>query len=238
MRFPWNVVRFSGLSAVAVTAGYLWYGALEEPDRISRILPPEAFSQPARPPVIYVPDPVETPVRIQPFAPARRAGGAPRATGERLVVAASPPPASVSPAAPSSPTERPTTPAAAPKPAPKPTPKPAPTPAPKPRPTPVPTPAPTPTPTPGPTGGSPQPAPAPTPAPTTPTPAPTPPQPGPPTPVPPVLPPATPAPTTPTPTPAAPTPASGERPGWGHGDDNHGHTGPPGQNKDKDKGKP
>ncbi|HXV93121.1 MAG TPA: hypothetical protein VD813_07470 [Pseudonocardia sp.] len=27
-----------------------------------------------------------------------------------------------------------------------------------------------------------------------------------------------------------------ERPGWGHGDPNHDHTGPPGQEKKKEKG--
>jgi hypothetical protein len=28
-----------------------------------------------------------------------------------------------------------------------------------------------------------------------------------------------------------------QRPGWGHGDQNHEHTGPPGQDKEKDKEK-
>ena len=45
----------SSLVAVAVTAGYLWRGALDDPTRISRILPPEAFSDTSQPPVIYVP---------------------------------------------------------------------------------------------------------------------------------------------------------------------------------------
>jgi hypothetical protein len=30
-------------------------------------------------------------------------------------------------------------------------------------------------------------------------------------------------------------PPQQERPGWGHGDPNHDHTGPPGQQKDKEK---
>jgi hypothetical protein len=41
-----------------------------------------------------------------------------------------------------------------------------------------------------------------------------------------------------TPAPSTPPPASTEqRPGWGHGDQNHEHTGPPGQEKEKEKGK-
>ena len=55
MRSPWTVLRVSSLVAVAVTAGYLWRGALEDPARISRILPPEAFADSSQPPVIYVP---------------------------------------------------------------------------------------------------------------------------------------------------------------------------------------
>ena len=50
----------SSLVAVAATAGYLWRGALDDPTRISRILPPEAFSDTSQPPVIYVPA-AETP---------------------------------------------------------------------------------------------------------------------------------------------------------------------------------
>jgi hypothetical protein len=42
----------------------------------------------------------------------------------------------------------------------------------------------------------------------------------------------------PQPTTPAPTeqPAPETRPGWGHGDENHEHTGPPGQNKSDEKG--
>jgi hypothetical protein len=32
-------------------------------------------------------------------------------------------------------------------------------------------------------------------------------------------------------------PPTEQRPGWGHGDENHEHTGPPGQEKEKGKGK-
>ena len=35
----------SSLAAVAVTAGYLWRGALDDPERISRVLPPQAFAE-------------------------------------------------------------------------------------------------------------------------------------------------------------------------------------------------
>ena len=56
MRFPWTALRVSSLVAVAATAGYLWRGALDDPARISRVLPPEAFAQPSQPHVIFVPD--------------------------------------------------------------------------------------------------------------------------------------------------------------------------------------
>jgi hypothetical protein len=95
-------------------------------------------------------------------------------------------------------------------------PKPTLTPKPRPKPEPEPTPAPAPAPTPAPV-----PAPEPTP---TPTPTPTPEAP---------TVPATPEPT-PTPAPAPEPPAEepqDTRPGWGNGDPNHVHTGPPGQNK-------
>ena len=49
MRFPWNAFRVSSLVAVAVLAGYLWLDALEDPARISRVFPPEAFSQRGQP---------------------------------------------------------------------------------------------------------------------------------------------------------------------------------------------
>ena len=39
------------------------------------------------------------------------------------------------------------------------------------------------------------------------------------------------------PDPHSPPEPSEERPGWGHGDPNHDHTGPPGQDKEKDQGK-
>jgi hypothetical protein len=40
------------------------------------------------------------------------------------------------------------------------------------------------------------------------------------------------------PDPHAPPEPTEERPGWGHGDPNHDHTGPPGQeDKEKDQGK-
>ena len=64
----------SSLVAVAVTAGYLWRGALDDPARISRILPPEAFSDTSQPPVIYVPaaeirvPPRSLPQEAQPLA--------------------------------------------------------------------------------------------------------------------------------------------------------------------------
>src|SRR5262249_46628830 len=82
------------------------------------------------------------------------------------------------------------------------------TPAPKPKPKAKPKPTPAPTPAPAP----PAPTPTPTPAPE-PTPAPAPQQ-------------ATPA---PTPEPAVTDEST--KPGWGNGDKNHEHTGPPGQNK-------
>ena len=56
MRFPWTALRVSSLVAVAATAGYLWRGALDDPDRISRVLPPGAFSEPSQPHVIFLPD--------------------------------------------------------------------------------------------------------------------------------------------------------------------------------------
>jgi hypothetical protein len=110
---------------------------------------------------------------------------------------------------------------------PKPKPKPPAKPAPKPTPAPTPTPTPTPTPAPAPTPAAPAPAPTPAAAPTTPTTTETP--------VVTAPPPATTPPSTPT-TPATPppveaTPAADTRPGWGKGDPNHSHTGPPGQNK-------
>jgi len=92
-------------------------------------------------------------------------------------------------------------------------PKPVVPPAPAPTPTPVPTPAPTPTPTP-------------TPAPATPVVAA------------PVVtatqPPTETTPAAPPPPPPTTTPDDNSRPGNGYGDENHDHTGPPGQNK-KDK---
>jgi hypothetical protein len=98
------------------------------------------------------------------------------------------------------------------------------------------------------------------PAPPTPTPTPTPaPAPSPTTPVAPPTTPAAPTPSTPVPvapperepasnppptvtpppdtTPTSPAaPPVDSRPGYGNGDSNHDHTGPPGQSKDKDKG--
>jgi outer membrane biosynthesis protein TonB len=113
-------------------------------------------------------------------------------------------------------------PPARPKPSPAP-PKPAPKPAPKPKPKPGPTPSPPPAPVPPPPAAPPAPAPAP--------------------PVPPPAPPVavTPAPPAPPPLttsaaePAAAAPASdgSTRPGNGYGDQNHEHTGPPGQAKKK-----
>jgi hypothetical protein len=108
----------------------------------------------------------------------------------------------------------------------KPAPKPRPKPKPAPAPAPVPTPAPTPQPTPAATAPASQPPAAATPAPPAvtpvhgPTPAPTPA----PTPTP-----AQPTPSQPTPsTPSSTPPASdSSRPGWGWGDKNHDHTGPP-----------
>lgn len=149
------------------------------------------------------------------------------------------------------------TPTPVPAPAPPPTPAPAPAPTPTPAPTPIPAPAPTPAPSPSP---APAPTPAPAPVPTlepnpSPTATPTPPPPPAPAPTPPApAPPPTPAPTSPppqsqqtpppaelsSPPPVAPSSApsdppqqGNERPGWGHGDKNHEHTGPPGQNKKK-----
>jgi hypothetical protein len=100
----------------------------------------------------------------------------------------------------------------------------------------TPTPGPTPTPSPAPVATTP--TPTPTPPPAAPAPSPAPPQPPPSTPI--VLEtPPTPAPTpAPTPTPAppppvvqTPAPEDNSRPGWGKGDTNHVHTGPPGHNK-------
>ena len=54
-------------------------------------------------------------------------------------------------------------------------------------------------------------------------------------PVPPNPVPADPVPPTEQPGPS--TPVVEQRPGWGRGDDNHEHTGPPGQSKDKGKEK-
>jgi hypothetical protein len=115
-------------------------------------------------------------------------------------------------------------------PKPKPKPKPTPTPAPPTKPTspPAPAPAPTPAPAPAPT---PAPAPAPAPAPTQ--------SDVPPTPqvseqtsnstggsLPPSPPPST-TPSDPEPPPPSPIPEPESRPGWGRGDKNHDHTGPP-----------
>jgi hypothetical protein len=107
------------------------------------------------------------------------------------------------------PVVRPVTPAAPSSPKPKPVVTPVPTPAPVPIPTPAPTPPPTPTP--APPVAAPVVTITPPPAETTPT---------------------APPPTTPT-----TTPDDNSRPGNGYGDTNHDHTGPPGQDKDKDNGK-
>jgi len=98
------------------------------------------------------------------------------------------------------------------------------TPAPPSKPKPVVPPVPAPTPTP-----SPPPTPTPTPATTTPTP--------PVAAAPVVTTTAQPTETTPTTTPPPPTttPDDNSKPGNGYGDQNHDHTGPPGQNKEKGK---
>jgi hypothetical protein len=101
------------------------------------------------------------------------------------------------------------------------------TPAPPTKPKPVVPPAPAPTPTPSPT-----PTPTPTPAPT---PAPTPPVAAAPV-VTTTTPPTETTPTTPAPPPPPTTPPDdNSKPGNGYGDQNHDHTGPPGQNKEKGK---
>lgn len=100
------------------------------------------------------------------------------------------------------------------------------------------------TPNPGPRPSPP--APAPSPPAVVPPPTPPPPTPPPPTPPPPTPPPPTPpsTPVTPTPVVSPPTkqaaPTSSTRPGWGKGDRNHDHTGPPGNSgppPDPDKGR-
>jgi hypothetical protein len=127
-------------------------------------------------------------------------------------------------------------PAAKPNPAHSPTPRPKPTPKPPKKPKAPKSPKPPATPTPQPPA-PPEPAPAPT-QPTAPEPTPPPP----PTPEPPDVAPAPsqPAPEPPgtnEPTPPTEPPSGGDsRPGWGHGDDNHDHTGPPGHIGDWDHG--
>jgi hypothetical protein len=216
MRIPWGK-RFAVLAASLSLSSYLWWTALGTPEPRVPIPPPQAVGRPAEPPVIHLPA-VEKPAVGRASAPARRVRPAAR-------VAQKPAPAH----APVSSRAKPKV--TAPKPAPtkpKPTPakstpaKPTPT-KPKAAPTPAPTTPPTTPsapslPTSNPAGSEPAPTARPTPKP-----APTPVQ----TPI------ATPTPTPPAPTPVAPAPE--QRPGWGHGDQNHEHTGPPGL-KDKGKG--
>src|SRR5215204_2773556 len=233
MRFPWTPIRFATLLTVAVLAAFLWRDALVgEPETVARSLPPQIADR-AEPPVIYVPSAKPPSTSGGPVGrandgsqaarngaaarPNRRVGRTSRGTeaptdqrGPRSTPASSPA----------------ATPATAPKPAVKPPPKPTAEPTPTPKP-PTPAPAPKPTPAPGPTpspptggGGGQGPASQPTPTPASPTPSPAPvhdPAAAPPT--------HTPA---PAPTPTS-TPPTEERPGWGHGDPNHHHTGPPGQ---------
>jgi hypothetical protein len=236
------------LVASAAASGYFWRGALENPDGARRFFPPEAIAQSARdsaraqlPPIIVSPAPQPTHSGSQ--AVETPAGGGASSPETRGQVTTKPQPIQTTSGSTGAPSAAPPAagPAvAAPRSKPKPTPTAKPTPAPKPKPKPKPKPTPTPTPTPpapAPTPSPPTPAPVPTPTPTsTPTPTPTTatpkptptPAPTPTTPAPPVTQPEP----TPEPTPATTPPDEG-RPGWGKGDKNHEHTGPPGPKKQK-----
>jgi hypothetical protein len=214
VRWDTGTLRVVFLVASAVSAGYLWRAALEGDSELGRLLDTSS-------PGIVAPAP-SGPVWNLGGAPDRELGAERRRSA---AVEPEPPPRPAAkgkrPAAkPKGPAQRPPRPAPRPEaaptvarpqpPAPKPepaapTPKPAPKPAPKP-PTPQPKP---PTGGSGPTGGAPAPAP--------PAPAPAPAGSGQPAPAPPA----------PTPPPDAEPAAVVQRPGWGHGDKNHDHTGPP-----------
>jgi hypothetical protein len=243
-------VRLVRLLAVAlatgcfVVTGELWSSALNPSPTIvfptpvqppPRLLPGD-LSRHGPPaivrlkPVPTYPLPHATAQRHGHGKPAARHGGTTHRRGRTFVVAQQ----QTAAAAPAPAREPSPQPAPASAPAPAPPPKPAPKPPSPPTPPPAPpTPAPTPPPAPAPTPSPPSPAPAPpqsqpsveaappvqTPPPVT-TPAAPPPAAPPPT--------STPVPPTP-PTPPTPPPTSDTRPGHGYGDENHQHTGPPGQ---------
>jgi hypothetical protein len=181
--------------------------------------------RPARHVVVQHVAPAPLVVEPAPVAPERQAAPKP----ERV---SHPKPAPVRVAAPAPRPSKPPAPAApAPKPAPKPKPKPhAPPPPPPQQPQPQPPAPPEPAPAPAPPASpEPTPPPPPPPAPSAP-PDVAPPPPAQPTPAPPDN-------GQPTPPPEPPPPDDNTRPGWGNGDDNHDHTGPPGHMGDWDHGR-
>lgn len=221
MRLDTGTLRVVLLVASAVSAGYLWRAALEGDNELQRLLdktpatstssPPQASPVPGR----LSPDRVRTepPEQAAPKAP-RPARPKARPRAKPVAAAARGPRVTLEPTPVTDAVPDPTGGGTAtpPKESPKPPAPPAGPAGPKEGPTggpsappPAPPPAPTPSPAPAPT---PSPAPAPTPAPA-------------------------PPPVVAGPPPVAPTTTTetAERPGWGGGDKNHAHTGPPGQAK-------
>jgi hypothetical protein len=200
MRISADALRVSTLVAAGVASGYLWRAAFETGSL--------SGGEPVAPTLVAPAQAAELPPAQIPSPAARHHG----ASGTKALVSsrlALGPTETGRGAGVPGPRPRPGT--SSPKPGPNP---PGPTPAPTPSPSPTPAPAPPSTPS-TPTG------PNTTPTTTTPTPA--------------SPPPTTPPPTTPTPPPPSnpgtqPPPTTGEdqtRPGWGYGDKNHDHTGPP-----------
>ena len=216
MRWDTGTLRVVFLVASAVSAGYLWRAALEGDSELGRLLDTSSPGIVAPAPSGPVWNLGGAPDRelgaerrrsaaVEPEPPPRPAAKGKRPAAKPKGPAQRPPRPAPRPEAAPTPVARPQPPAPKPEPA-APTPKPAPKPAPKP-PTPQPKP---PTGGSGPTGGTPAPAP--------PAPAPAPGGSGQPAPAPPPA---------PTPPPDSEPAAVVQRPGWGHGDKNHDHTGPP-----------
>ena len=215
-RLPFGLL-LAALAASAILSAYLWLRALgagpTSPVRPLSLMPAERRSVETLPGIV-LPAPATARPTVARKHPVRARAAAHRRPSPPRVVetsAAAPPTAQLVSA-----------------PVPRSTPAPSPAPSPRPSPSPKPSPAP---PQPAPPAPNP---PAPTPSPSPPQPAPSPPQPAPTPPAP--EPAAAAVPPSPAPQNSPPesqpasTPPSSEssKPGWGCGDKNHTHTGPPG----------
>ena len=217
VRISFDALRLCLLVAAGVTSGYLWRAAFESSaplEQRTAVRPPPFVEKGSTPRTIVI-----SPKHLSPQQTVRVQHGAAvsiRVQGTSLASDRfGPSSGSSSPS--TGGTGSPPKPTPAPKPTPKPTP--APTPAPTPQPPAPQTPPTQPAQTP-PVAAQPQPSPSPSPSPS-------------PEPKPPPKPDPKPEPKPePPPTPQPPPSGSGDdKPGWGDGDKNHDHTGPPGKNK-------